>query len=470
MTKTLDAILINPCLFKKERNIWKEIDSCFPSFGLASIAAYVREKGFTVKIIDAPALRISVESFENYLRDNYSNEQPRYVGFTAVTPSIRNAYAMAKIVKKIYPQTKIVFGGVHATVLSEEVIGQDEVDIVVRGEGEITFYEILSNRELSKIDGIVYQKNSQIIFNKERERIKNLDDLPWSAYDLLPMDKYHPAKGSYQRLPAMSMLTGRGCPGRCTFCNKTLGKLMIFRSAQSLVEEIKMLIRDYGIKQIMFYDDTFTVYKENVRKFCHLLLEQNIDISWCCFSRVDYVDLDLLKLMKKAGCHQIMYGIESGDQNVLDSINKNITLNLAREVVKSTKLAKIDVRGAFMVGNPIETRETVLRTLDFALELDLDVAIFNITTPYPGTQMFEEAKSKGLILTYNWDDYNLSKPVMKLENLSQKEISDLYRYCFKKFYLRPKYILMRLKRLLSRPSEIGLAFNGLKAVFSFLKK
>jgi radical SAM superfamily enzyme YgiQ (UPF0313 family) len=470
MTKTLDAILINPCLFKKGRNIWKGIDSCFPSLGLASIAAYVRQKGFRVKIIDAPALRISVESFENYLRDNYSNEQPRYVSFTAVTPSIRNAYAMAKIVKKIYPQTKIVFGGVHATVLSKEVIGQDEVDIVVRGEGEITFYEILSNRELSGIDGIVYQKDSQIIFNKERERIKNLDDLPWPAYNLLPMDKYYPAKGSYQRLPAMSMLTGRGCPGQCTFCNKTLGKLMIFRSAQSLIEEIKMLIKDYGIKQIMFYDDTFTVYKENVRKFCHLLLEQNIDISWCCFSRVDYVDLDLLKLMKKAGCHQIMYGIESGDQNVLDSINKNITLNLAREVVKLTKLAKIDVRGAFMVGNPIETRETVLRTLDFALELDPDVAIFNITTPYPGTQMFEEAERKGMILTYNWDDYDLSNPVMKLENLSQKEISDLYRYCFKKFYLRPKYILMRLKRLLSRPSEIGLAFNSLKAVFSFLKK
>ena len=231
-----------------------------------------------------------------------------------------------------------------------------------------------------------------------------------------------------------------------------------------------MLIKNYGIKQMMFYDDTFTAHKENVRKLCELLLEQNIDISWCCSSRVDYVDLDLLKLMKRAGCHQIMYGIESGVQEVLDSINKNITLDLVREVVKLTKLAKIDVRGTFMVGNPIETRETILKTLDFAIELGLETAIFTITAPLPGTQMFKDAKKKNLITIYDWNDYDLSKSVMKLENISQEEISKLYSYCFKKFYLRPKYILMRLKRIFTKPHEIILILEGLKAVFYFTKK
>lgn len=466
----IDVILINPCLYRKESNIWKRIDSCFPSLGLAYIAAYIREKGFTVKIIDAPALKLSVESFGNYLKNNYGNCHPRYVGFTGSTPSIKNAYAMTKIVKKIYPQAQIVFGGAHSTVLPEEVISQDGIDIVVRGEGEITFCEILDGRELSSIDGIVFQKNSQIIFNPERKRIENLDELPFAAYDLLPMDKYYPARGSYEKLPAISMLTSRGCPGRCTFCAKTLGDRIVFRSAESLIEEIKMLIKGFSIKQVMFYDDTFTVYKENVRKFCQLLLEQNIDISWCCFSRVDYIDLDLLKLMRKAGCHQIMYGIESGDQNVLNSINKNINLGLIKKAVKLTKLAKIDVRGAFMVGSPIETKETVLKTLNFAIELNPEIAIFNITTPYPGTQMFEEAKKQGRITTYNWDDYDLSKPVMKLKKLSCQEVLDLYRYCYRKFYFRPKYILMRLKRLLRKPAEIKLALDSLKAVLSFLRK
>ncbi|MFH1173032.1 MAG: radical SAM protein [bacterium] len=466
----LDAILINPSLFKQDKNIWKEIDSCFPAIGLSAIAAYIRQQGFKVKIIDAPALRLSVESFDKYLKDNYSQEPPRYVGFTAVTSAVKNAYAMAKIVRQIFPQAKIVFGGVHPTVLPAEVINQPEVDIVVKGEGELTFTEILAGRELAEIKGIVYKTDGQVMDNPARERIDNLDQLPFPAYDLLPMDKYYPAQGSYERLPAISMLTTRGCPGRCTFCNKTLGSRIVFRSAGSLVEEIKKLVKDFGIRQIMFYDDTFTVHKENVRQFCQLLLDQKIDITWCCFSRVDFIDLDLLKLMKQAGCHQIMYGIESGDQAVLDSINKNIKLDQIREVIKLTKQAGIDIRGAFMIGSPMETKETVLRTLNFAIELNPEIVIFNITTPYPGSQMFDQVKAQGLLMSEDWDDYDLSKPVMRLENLTQTEILKLYRYCYRKFYFRWQYILMRLKRLFKKPEEIKLVLSPLRAVFSFLKR
>ena len=465
----LDVLLINPTLFKKENNIWQKIDSSFPSLGLASMAAYVRSRGKSVKIIDAPAEKISLESFSSYLKNDLENYRARYIGFTATTAAIKNAYEMAKIAKEVYPESQIIFGGAHCAAMPREVISQETVDLVVCGEGEITLYEILSGSDPSVVNGLVYKKNGEIIFNQPRARIINLDDLPFPAYDLLPMDKYYPAKGSYKRLPAISMLTSRGCPGRCTFCNKTLGNHMVFRSADSLIEEIKMLIADFGIKQIMFYDDTFTTHKENVKKFCQLLLDNKMDISWCCFSRVDFIDLDLLKLMKKSGCHQIMYGIESGNQEVLNSINKNINLDLVKRVVKLTKKAKIDVRGAFMIGNPIETKSTVLETLKFAIELNPEIAIFNITTPYPGTQMFEEAKSHNLITTYDWDDYDLSRPVMKLRNISREEISDLYHYCYKKYYFRPKYILLRLLRLFTHPDEIKSAFSSLNAIFSFLK-
>lgn len=465
----LDVLLINPTLFKKENNIWQKIDSCFPSLGLASIAAYVRQKGFSVKIIDAPAEKISVENFGSYLKNNLENYRARCIGFTATTAAIKNAYEMAKIAKEVYPESQIIFGGAHCAALPKEVISQEMVDLVVCGEGEITLYEILDGRDWSIINGLIYKKNGEIIFNPPRARIMNLDALPYPAYDLLPMDKYYPAKGSYRRLPAISMLTSRGCPGRCTFCNKTLGTQMVFRSAGSLIEEIKMLQKNFNIKQIMFYDDTFTTYKDNVRKFCQLLLANKMAISWCCFSRVDFIDLDLLKLMNKSGCHQIMYGIESGNQKVLDSINKKINLDLVRQIVKLTKQAKIDVRGAFMIGNPIETKNTVLETLKFAIELNPEIAIFNITTPYPGTQMFEEAKSHNLITTYDWDDYDLSRPVMKLRNISQEEISKLYSYCYKKYYFRPKYIFQRLMRLFTHPEEIKSAFGSLNAIFSFLK-
>ncbi len=465
----LDALLINPYLFKKESNIWKRIDSCLPSLGLASIAAYVRSRGFKVNIIDSPALRLSEEGFEKYLESNSQHYQAKFIGFTATTSSVKNAYEMAKVAKRIYPSVKIVFGGVHATVLPSEVIKQNEIDIVVKGEGEITFNEILSGRDLSEIKGIVFKKEGRIIDNPERERIDNLDELPFPAYDLLPMDKYYPTKGSYERLPAISMLTSRGCPGHCTFCKKTLGEEMVFRSADSLIEEINMLIKNYAIRQIMFYDDTFTTHKENVRRFCKLILERKMDISWCCFSRVDYIDLELLKLMKKAGCHQIMYGIESGDQKVLDSINKKTNLDLIRKVVRLTKEAGIDVRGAFMLGNLIETKETILKTLNFALELNPELAIFNITTPFPGTAIFEEMSKRGLITTYDWNDYDMSKMVMRMENITPEEIIKLYKYCYRRFYFRPKYILMRIKRLFLKPKEIFLVFDSLKAVFSFLK-
>ena len=465
----LDVLLINPTLFKRESNIWQKIDSSFPSLGIASMAAYVRSKGYLVKIIDAPPEKISVEGFENYLKNNLENFRAKYVGFTATTAAIKNAYEMAKIIKEVYPETKIIFGGAHCAALPDEVISQSVVDLVVCGEGEITLYEILAGQDLSEIRGIIYKKDNEVIINVPRPRIMNLDELPFPAYDLLPMDKYYPAKGSYKKLPAISMLTSRGCPGRCTFCNKTLGNNMVFRSAKSLIAEIKMLQNDFGIKQIMFYDDTFTTHKENVKEFCELLLENKINLSWCCFSRVDFIDLDLLKLMKKSGCHQIMYGIESGNQNVLNSINKNIKIDLVKKIVQLTKKAKIDVRGAFMIGNPIETKATVLETLHFAIELNPEIAIFNITTPYPGTQMFEEAKALDLIMTYNWDDYDLSKPVMKLPNITQEEILQLYHYCYKKYYFRPKYIVMRLRRLFTHPEEIKSSFSSLNAVFSFLK-
>ncbi len=466
----LDCLLISPPVHYLEgENIWKEIDSNFPPLGLASIAAHVRSKGFGVEIIDCNIDAPSVEAFEKHFTNHYkaAGRQLRVIGLTAATCYVKKAYQIGEICRRLYPEALIVFGGVHATFMSDEVINQPFVDVVAVGEGEITMEEILAGKNLAEIDGIIYKEAGEIRHAGARQRIKDLDSLPLPAYDLLPVLKYRPAKGSYKKLPAMSMMTSRGCPGRCTFCNKTLGSQMVFKSAAGVFAEIKYLADHYGVRQIMFYDDTFTVMRKNVMELCRLLIENGMDLSWTCFARVDYVDEEMLKSMKAAGCHQIMYGVENIDESVLKNINKKINLPQVIDAVRWTKAAGIECRLAFMVGNPGDNREIVERNIDFIKKVNPDYLIVNITTPYPGTEMFAWAKEHDLILTYDWDDYNLAKPVMRLENMTEQEINACYRTMYRRVYFRPQYILKKLFSIRSL-DDIRVLYEGALALGSFV--
>lgn len=467
----LDCLLISPpSMYKEDKNIWTEINSNFPPLGLASIAAYARSKGHSVKIIDsnisAPSVETFREFFKNYFVRNYSSI--KVIGLSAMTCTIKKAYKIMEICREYYPDAKYVFGGVHPTFLSKEVL-ENGADIVVIGEGELTFEEIVAGKKLFSINGITYKQNKKVITNKPRERITKLDMLPMPAYDLLPILKYKPAKGSYKRLPAMSMMTSRGCPGRCTFCQKTLGNAIFFESAEKIFEEIQYLVKNYGIKQILFYDDTFTVYKDNVIRLCNLILRNKLDISWTCFARVDYVDFEMLKKMNQAGCHQIMYGVETIDKQVLENIHKGTNPAQVINAVRWTKAAGIECRLAFMVGNPGDDKKSILRNIQFVNKVNPDLLIVNITTPFPGTEMFEWAKQKNLILTYNWDDYTLAKPVMRLENLTPEQIKGLYQLMYKKFYFRPVYIIKKLTSIRTI-DDIKVLTEGFNALLSFFSK
>lgn len=470
----LDCLLISPPLnYKESENIWSEINSNFPPLGLASIAAYVRKKGYSVKIIDCEIDSPSIESFGSFFKKEYVEKfsEIRVIGLTAMTCNIKKAYKIAQICKSHYPTAIIVLGGVHPTFCTNEAINNKFVDVVVFGEGELTLHELVAGNDLSKIDGIVFKKYSKekykVIKNKPRERIKDLDSLPMPAYDLLPIARYVPAKGSYKRLPAMSMMASRGCPGRCTFCSKTLGDRLVFKSAEKIFEEMLYLIKNYGIRQILFYDDTFTVYRNNVLKLCDLIIKNRVDISWTCFSRVDYIDFDMLKKMKQAGCHQVMYGVENIDKAVLKNIKKNIDVDKVINATKWTKKAGIECRLAFMVGNPGDTEEIIRKNIRFVNRLDPDLMVVNITTPFPGSEMFDWAKEKGLILTYDWDDYTLAKPVMKLENMSPDQIKKMYRLMYRSFYFRPAFLLKKVLKIRSI-DDLKAAASGFNALFSFL--
>jgi len=352
----MDIFFINPPWHKEAGNIWKTVGSCQPPFGLALLAALVREKGYSTGILDCNALQLDL----NKIIDNLPPEPPKFIGITATSVLIDNAIEIAKIIKNKYSETKVIIGGVHATVLPEETLSSPYVDFIVIGEGEYSLLELLSGEEPKNIGGLGWKEKGESILNPSRCIIPDIDIFPLLAYDLLPMNKYYPAAGSYIKKPAIGMISSRGCPGRCTFCKgNVLGDRIRFRSAEKIIEEIELLQKKYGVKEIQFYDDTFTANRLNLKKFCNLILEKKLKISWCCFSRVDTVDKETLALMKKAHCHQVMFGVESADQTILNNINKKITFEKVEYIVQAAKDVGITVRLAFMYGNPGETEETM---------------------------------------------------------------------------------------------------------------
>ncbi|MDD4900806.1 MAG: radical SAM protein [Patescibacteria group bacterium] len=459
-------LLINPpWVIGEDKNLWKQVGSCWPSLGLAYIAAVLLRAGCSVKCVDCSAERFTVNDTIEALKKYQENFD--FIGLTATTPLINNALAIARAIRKIFPKAKIIFGGVHPSVLPDEVMARPEVDFVVVDEGEETMKELVQGGDLKSILGLCYKENGQIIKNKPRPLLKNLDDIPPPAYHLLPMDKYYPALGSFKRLPAMILFATRGCPGRCTYCHRAFRGIVRKRSARSILSEIKILQLNYGIREVAFYDDTFTLFKDVVKEFCETIIKEKIDIAWTCFTRVDCVDEAMLILMKQAGCHLILFGVESADEQILRNIKKNISLEQVKKIVRLSRAIGIETRASFMFGNQGETEETIKKTIDFSLKLDPDEVQFNIATAYPGTEFFNWAKEKGYIKNFNWDDYSMSNVVLELPNLSKEKLQYYYGLAHRRFYLRPKIILRRLGRVRTY-EQLKQEIWGALMIFNFI--
>jgi len=460
----MNVLLIDPpWIVENKDNLWRKVGSCLPSLGLAYIASVLEKEGHNVKILDCTAEQISVSDIPKKLEEYPDLD---FIGLTATTSIVNNALKIAEICKIKFPSAKIIMGGVHPSVMPDEMLSYPYVDYVVKDEGEMTAKELVNGKNPNEILGLSYKDGDEIIHNEMRPLIKNLDDIPPPAYHLLPMDKYKPAVGNYKRLPAMSIFATRGCPGRCTFCHRAFRGIVRPRSARNIIEEIKLLQKNYGIREISFYDDTFTLFKKVVHEFCDIILKEKLDITWSCFTRVDFVDEELLYHMKKAGCHLILFGVESADEEMLKRICKNISLEQVKNVVKMARKIGIDTRASFMFGNPGETEETIKKTIDFAIELDPDEVQFNITTVYPGTEMFEWAKQNGYLKVNDWSNYNVSDVVMELPTVSSEVVKKYYRLAHKKFYLRPKIIFRRLSKLKSITQLVQEIKGGLAVIGS----
>ena len=445
--------------------MWKKTAGCWPSLGLAYIASVLEHDGHRVAYIDCSAEHYTINDMRQVLKDCKGFD---YIGLTATTPLINNALRIADIAKQEIPGVKVVVGGVHASVMPDEVLSNKCVDFVAVDEGEQTIRELINGARPEDILGLCFKKDGQIIKNDLRPLIKDLDEIPPPAYHLMPIKKYYPAPGTYKRLPVMTIFSTRGCPGRCTFCYRCFRGVIRKRSAKNIIEEVKILQKDYGIKGLTIVDDTFTIFKDVVKEFCNLILSEGLDISWSCMTRVDCVNEELLKLMKRAGCFQILFGVESGDEEILKAINKKISLTQVQEIVKLARKIGIETRATFMFGNQGETEETIKKTIDFAIKLDPDMAQFNIAIPYPGTYLFDWAKERGYIKSFNWDDYNLSDAVLDLPGLSRDKLQYYYRLAHRKFFFRPKWILRRALQIRNW-AQIEQNVKGLFALLGFVR-
>lgn len=434
-----------------------------PALGLLYIAAYLEDKNIECDVLDFQATLASPEEMEAAIRVcDYD-----FYGITATTPLAHNAYLISKIIKQEKPDATVVLGGVHPTALPEESFMEGDVDYVVRGEGEEIFYRLVSGENAASINGISYRKDGKIIHVGPPGVVHDLDSLPYPAFHKVNLSLYKPAVGAYKRTPAINMTATRGCPGKCTFCNSAASKLRK-RSAEHIFGEMKMLVEKYGIKEICFYDDTFTVYPENINKLCSLITKNKLDVTWSCFARTDCISDEMLGQMKKAGCHQVMYGIESVNKQILINIRKPIQKEKNEFAVALARKHGITSRCTFMLGNPGETAETMDETIKFALKLDPDIALFNITVPYPGTEMFDWADKNRYLLTKDWREYDLSVPVMALPNAPVEMLQLKYKEAFRQFYFRPIYVLRQMKRLLSL-SELRILLDGVKSLLRFAK-
>ena len=460
--KDVKIYLINPPWFTKEDNIWSYIRGVNPPLGLLNLAAYLEKAKVDVDIIDFQTSSWSWEGIERKVQSLKCD----FFGITATTPIVNNAYRICDIIKYLHPSSKIILGGVHATALPEEALGKPAIDYVVRGEGEVALLSLIQGAPLDGIAGISYRENGKYKHVKPDGIIPDLDDLPFPAYHKINLSDYHPTVGSYKRLPAVSLLTTRGCMGKCTFCNSANIPLRV-RNADNIFQEIEMLSRKYGIKEISFYDDTFVAYRKNIMRLCELIIKNKLDLTWSCFARTDCVNTDILKIMKRAGCHQIMYGIESAQKEILANIKKHcIDSRSIKQAIEITKKAGITVRCAFMFGSPGETEETIDDTIEYSIRLDPDIAIYNITTPYPGTEMFRWAKERGYLRTENWDDYDLSKPIMDLPTINGKVLTQKYRQAFVRFYFRPKLIFKKMFSIRFL-TDLPILIKGMKSILNF---
>jgi radical SAM superfamily enzyme YgiQ (UPF0313 family) len=437
----MKTILLNPPKFhNKTLSIDPILTRCagipakapylWPPIGLAYLTGFLREN-YDVNMLDAQAENLDMERLVKKCQ-GYD-----LIVLNTGTPTIERDKTICKVLKE-KTNAKITLIGNHATYFSRDLIKNDTIDFVVKGEPEKPLFNLIdslsNSRNLKSVKGLVWKNMGKIISNRDETCINDLNRLPFAARDLLPNNKYYDILT--KKKPFTFMITSRGCPYDCTFCSaKTFnGTKYRYRDAGDVIEEVREVV-EMGFKDLYFFDDTFTIHKQRVLDICHGI--KPMDISWRCLTRVDTVDREMLKTMKRSGCYQIQFGVESGSQKILDKMKKNMTVKQVKKAFKWCDELGIETVGFFIFGYPGETRETINKTLSLVKEIKPDFVTFNLFTPLPGSEIFERIKIK-----HEWDKYDLSSA--SFCDFSTEELLRVVRHAYKAYYMSLQYPVNRL--------------------------
>ncbi|MEK6799719.1 MAG: radical SAM protein [Planctomycetota bacterium] len=458
----------NPAIVEKHRGF-------NPPLGILSLAGYLEDHAsFQLEVIDAQPKGCTYEGLEALLRQRPAD----VVGITAMTFTLIDVFKTARIIRRVMPEAKIVLGGPHVHLFPDETVRRPEVDFLILGEGEVAFLQLLNNLDhptaWPHLKGLVYQdQTGRIVNNGIAAGTENLDELGIPARHLLDVGDYTSLLGRDNVIT--TMFTSRGCPYRCTFCDRPYSPVLSgfrCRSAAHVADEMELCLA-LGITEAFIYDDTFTVRRDRVLELCDEIERRGIKFRWDVRAHVNTITPELLTRMKQAGCDRIHYGVECGSDRMLKVIKKNATVAKVREVVAQTKNVGMEVLCYFIIGQQTETASDIADTMRLARELDPNYVHFTIFCPYPGTEIYAQGLESGVIREDVWRKFaenpadGFQLPVWE-ENFTRQQLREMLVKCYKSFYLRPRYIarnLLRIRRVgeLKRKLRAGLSVVTMSA-------
>jgi len=472
-TKIARVLLINPPQVEGGRFLdgYQGTRPVLPPLGLACIAAYMEQHGYRVDILDGMVESVTPEEVARRTRD-YD-----LAGITSTTFQVLLAYGVLREIRRINPSLPIVIGGAHVSSVPIEPLAMGLADFSVIGEGEEALLQIIraieNGSDFRAIKGVALRRGDRIESPDGAGMMPDLDALPLPARHLLPMPRYRTSAVRTRRFPAASMMTSRGCPMRCSFCYNNQGYRSRVRllSAERIVAEMRHLVAQYGIREIHFWDDNFLGSKARIRELCARIAAEGMGVPFDCEATINAFDADLLRRLKQAGLFSVSYGIESGNQRMLDQIHKHTTVARIREVVRETKRIGLDVRGYFMFGFPSETGAEMRETIAFANSLGLTDATFSLLVPLPGTEDYEKVKDAPGFMRDYWLHVILSEisfPKLPLvycpETVSSEELLRLHRYALRSFYVRPSQLAAKAWRAARSFAILKESLKGLRSL------
>ncbi len=455
-----------------------EVPAAPPPIGLAYIAGYLREY--------APQHRVSIYDGRvkltppEYIAGLVNDLQPDIVGITAFSMEAEQAHSTAKVVKAAAPDMPVALGGPYPSSDPDGAGGDDNIDFIVAGEGEITFKRLLDALEggegFDGVGGIHYRLNGSARFTGQGEVHSNPDEIPFPAWDMVDLDDYFHPSASKRRLTnpiqmknrGVSVFSSRGCPYGCTYCHNLFGRKFRTRSPENIIAELKWLKSQFEVEEVEFIDDVFNLDIERAKQIMDMMIAErlNLKFSFPNGLRADRMDDELIDKMKAAGCYRINYAVESGSDRIQKVMKKRLNLQRAQEVIDYTASKNISIGGFYMLGFPTETEEEMRCTVDFALKSKCHTASFFVLTPFPGTEMYQEAEAAGFDMEAFYSDYGAVSA--NLSQVPSERILEIRRMAFRRFYFNPRRAWSIFR---TTPNKLALSRNFLRtAKLSFLGK